>query len=58
MKTLVMELQILLILLWFLSIYFWLILIREGNAGSQRQDNENKDVTVFPTRAYMPHAGY
>ena len=53
-----MELQILLILLWFLSIYFWLILIREGNAGSQRQDNENKDVTVFPTRAYVPHAGY
>lgn len=40
-----------------LTIYFWSVFIREGNAGSQREDNENKAVTVFSTQASVPHAG-
>lgn len=40
------------------SIYFWPTFIREGHTGSQRENDDNKDVTVFSAQAYMPHAGY
>lgn len=37
-----------------LSIYFWPTFIREGNAGSQREDNGNKAVTVFSAQLPCP----